>query len=602
MTLAIKNNNYGFIFNDDEILEKLRDRRKQINKIMCKKTKKKSHTFTPIMTTIITIIDAAERDAKEMYKDDLFYGLTSTILQKIFSKYGINKNDLKEKIYYLVKLGFIDYNRYGDDTTYYYSINKDFFVCSDGFYSIYCDNVDSPYNHFMGGCEMYHFCDCNSKSCILHNMMKEKASMMANIPLYEDPIQKSETLQYIKNKINERIELDKEIHNYKIKITKLIGNSVEILTNTEIIKIYLKMKKIEDDDKFNDKNILYKKLKKSILDFIILNKTIPIDENTLFTKSLKYTVNYKRLSSRYDINKIEKLNTMGDSLDPLMGSVLTMMDFSRKYADNNGWNFPGLSMYQIQKLTGGFWNSNESVFENVNHLVRNNFILKFRYDKIQNTKKSNELCKYHYDANLNVFPCFYGYYLYNNEDPDLTYKLCNSVCEHHPFCNLKPESCKMIQIMEEKTKILLYPYNFEKRTTKTFFSNLKLKMKVWIKDSLHFKKYKKYLIDFLNDNKNYFSQYGDINILVSKMNDNEFIYYGKRLLSFNDTENYDYIKSETLDSLLDILRVDDAKKRKKSRRKKKVDTKKKDFIRNEILRQILDEPLNKKIKLKNKKN
>lgn len=586
-----------FVFDADKILERLNDRVDHMNSVMCKTSIKKISTqaFNPLMATILCFLDASERDANERFPDGRFYGLTGSNIEKIFVELKFEAKEIKETLYKLARYGFLVYRKIQGDPTYYYKINKNRFVCNCGMYCIYCSNVSSNYNLFLGYCELYHFCDCKAQSCDLPYILREKAAIMSGIDYNNDRIKNSLTLKYISDKIYEKRKDEDKISQYTSEIREIIGNQVENLTKDEIIEYHYELDEINKREDAKEGVNLKKILRKKIIDFISLGKTIPIEEGGFQLHPREYTANYKNLSKRYNTGNIEKIFTsdiMG-WINPLMSSILSVLSFGRRYAELNNWTFPGLSMYQIERLTGGFWINNENVFENVYYLVRNNFVNKFRYEERYNVKKSNPLCKFHYDLNETKFPCYSGYYSYYGSHPSLSYRLCNGVCEHHPFCNQQPSSCKLVDILTEKTKILLYPYKFGDSIDSDFFNKLRENFNVWITDEKKFELYADTFIKFLDQNRDKFF---DIEKLKGMLFNTEIGFYGKMLYNRNPS-NVNKINEKVISSLVDLLNVNDIKDRKKRRKKKKVDVKKKDDIRAEILRQIMEEPLSHKISI-----
>ncbi len=140
--------------------------------------------LTPIMISILTYIYKMSLLAKKRNQE--FLGLTQYECQTIFGPCDIANDTVRENIKKLVDLRFLkvrQVQKSPKSILSYYSINENRFPCKEGAFNYGDDNIDArklDFGFLSINCNMYPFCTCLPRDCIMIESLKHLRAMLTD--------------------------------------------------------------------------------------------------------------------------------------------------------------------------------------------------------------------------------------------------------------------------------------------------------------------------------------------------------------------------------------------------------------------------------------
>jgi len=525
-----------------------------------KKRKESKFTFNFLIMDIISFIHYIEVEAykNNMQMGEQFFGVAHSDILKWFENY-VPKKFIQEKLYQLVRERIL--NRTTIENEFFYSINDSIFVCNNGTYFFRYSKKMELESLFIGICDICHYCNYNPSMCIFLEIMEQKLEMLSG---KENKIDQLPIMCELKEKIKQREQHYFNLESYIMKLNKNKINTTE-LTKNEIIHYYTLLK--NDDD---DKNIITQ-IQQEIIQLLKQKNAFLFYSNELYKKYNQALLN-------------KKFSLIDDKwgFNPLMISIINILNLGREDAKEEKIIFPGFSNYHIEKMFCRNWISNETIYENIYKLYRMNFLLRLVYD--DDVRPLNTKNQYYFDLNEHRFFCLDGYYIFYYSEATSIYKVFNGLCHNHHFCErtLCNQNCVLLTHIKNLLTILNLPQN------KNFFSYFENKLKQWNDDREHFDQYFSFFSEFIKTNitliNNYVKeklqkrkiQYSFLSFedIISELNDAELLYYGKQYYNNsiikNENENENERKNKYIILVADLLCTIIIQKNKKKKNRENI--------------------------------
>lgn len=523
--------------------------------IKYKPRKNNSNIIASFMMSLISIVHYFEVEAarENMVFGKNFFGISGTDLIKWFEIYSVN-NQVQKTLQYLTRERILLRTRIHSES--YYVVNSDIFTCKNGSYCFKYKGDNSLSSLFIGYCDICHYCNYNPNQCMFNIIFPKKISSMTSKNL-ED----IEQLPIIKD-LNEKLALRNKIYSNLPMYKKELSNynvNTDKLTDLEIYHFYIEIKsRINVNKNYDD---------------IIKDVNRIVNRGRTITTTTNLNHDYLAVFKKADAKSKDKIILDDWGFNPLMISIMNILNIGREDAKDENIIFPGFSMYHIEQMLKKAFIANESVYDNLYRLQRMNLVQKLTYDSDEGGPK-NKKNKYYYDLNDSRFYCVGGIYIFYYPETWNEYKIFNGVCPYHHLCNKNSTnvSCSLIEHMENIARLC------GSKLSDHFKSYLQNKFNEWKDDFVNYLIYKENFKKILELNMNYVNEnvqyhlserkiendytltYNDI---VTYLDDSEIAYYGKEL-----TINYgnDRVFRKIIDTIIEIISmiiIRDEKKRKK---------------------------------------
>lgn len=547
-----------------------------------------SYNISSFMMSLISMIHYFEEDAKElgMVFGESFFGISGTDLSKWFEDYA-NKETIYDNLYRLTRIRMIF--RVQINNEFYYRVNDEDFICQNGVYLYKYNKGKDLENLFLGYCDICHYCNYKADRCNFLDIFAKKLISISGCPRKE--VVSSDVYRDLEKKISRNKTNFNRISSYEKQLEKE-GIPIKELTEHEKYHYHKKINESEE----NEKTEVVKELK------IIVEKRRTRQKN-----NIENAEDYQKIVKKIDDQTQTRIIVDEWGFNPLMMSILNVINLGKEDSKILNIKFPGFSMYHIEKMLDGLWISNETIYDNLYKLQRMNLIKKIYYD--EDEKPKNTKNEFYFKLNESRFLCVGGIYLFYYPRSYFKYKIFNGVCPHHHFCTDPrcSETCSLIRTMKNIGNMI------NENHTSDLVMYLTQKMEEWKKDFMHYELYKENLSTIIQCNVTYINneierrshQKRVENVptistedIMSKLTEIEILYYGKGLTDYyeNDTK-YRKLIDGISETIALVLTREIKKKKKQNKTKKKQKKIKTDMDYTEFLKSLILTPKKDRINL-----